>query len=137
MGRKRQNPPQQMVFEFLDMITCKGTKPVAVQQYDDRGHVSIATILKQRISRHTPKGEKPLTQLLRHEEKNFEPTIYTPPPDSKFCGGCGEWVKRKGFSPDPRNKDGLQAHCKTCRNAHARHLYWHERHTAISALRFA
>lgn len=135
MGNPRHNyPKMQLVFDFLDMITVKGTKPVFILQYDEKGRPFVASVLTGRTTRHTPKGDKPIAQLLRKDQKFFEPTIYQPPLDSKFCSACGEWVNRRGFSVDMRNRDGLHAHCKSCRNAHARKLYWHQKHTAIYAV---
>lgn len=46
----------------------------------------------------------------------------------KWCSGpCGETRPRSYFSPDARNKDGLDGHCKQCRNEHRRKLYALER----------
>lgn len=137
MGKPRHNYPAadgaQQPLDFSDMITVKGTKAVFMLQYDHKGRPFVASILAGRTSRHTPKGEKPVAQLLYRDQKYFEPTLYQAPLDSKFCSACGEWVKRKGFSPDMRNHDGLHAHCKECRNGHARKIYWQTKHTAIYA----
>jgi hypothetical protein len=38
----------------------------------------------------------------------------------KRCTKCGEMKPRSQFSKDARNNDGLQSHCKACKNKHWR-----------------
>ena len=58
-----------------------------------------------------------------HRRAWREPVIKAPPKGKKFCSCCGDWVKREGFSPDERNRDGLQSHCRDCQNEHQRRIY--------------
>lgn len=44
--------------------------------------------------------------------------------DYFLCNGCGEYVHRHGFTPDKRNRDGIDYVCKSCRaEQRARHRY--------------
>ena len=60
------------------------------------------------------------TELLERLTEQ-RPAITPPPPGMKWCSG-GHWVEVAGFSPDPRNRDGLHSHCKACRAEHARRM---------------
>ncbi len=35
--------------------------------------------------------------------------------DHFLCNSCGEYVHRRGFTPDKRNRDGIDYVCKSCR----------------------
>jgi hypothetical protein len=43
-----------------------------------------------------------------------------PPGDFHLCNWCGMYVHRRGFPPDPRNRDGISHTCKSCRAELAR-----------------
>ena len=45
----------------------------------------------------------------------------------KWCSQCGDERPRSYFSPDKRNFDGLDGHCKGCRAEHKRMMYRLER----------
>jgi hypothetical protein len=38
-------------------------------------------------------------------------------PDSKFCPTCRRWLSKDHFGNNRARDDGLQAHCKPCKNA--------------------
>lgn len=73
-----------------------------------------------RLTKLADESEMRLLQRLNRAQSNT--LIFEVPKEMKWCSSCGDWVSHKGFSPDKRNIDGLQAHCKQCRADHARDL---------------
>lgn len=50
--------------------------------------------------------------------------IDTTPVGKKWCSVQNHLVDKSEFSPKKDAHDGLHPHCRECRNAHARRMYW-------------
>lgn len=48
---------------------------------------------------------------------------FTPPPHTKWCSSCGDWVRLDGFADDPSRRDGKRYICKVCEAADKRRRY--------------
>ena len=102
--------------KFVDYVSRAKVKPTAVGS-------SVVTV-------QMGSNRQPIDRVTVPKIVPFYPEITLIPKDSKFCINCGDWVKRDGFSPDKRSRDGLHTWCKSCRNEQARRIYWHEKHSA-------
>lgn len=125
MGRRRSNIiiDRPAVDDYgLDGITTK-VKSISVYQGVIGGHHEFAVVQKSGRATRQPVEVNEWAHLIR-SIKTFEPMIFETPKDSKWCSSCGDWVSKRGFSPDKRNHDGLHVWCKTCRNDMERRRYW-------------
>lgn len=105
------------IITIVDAVTIKGTKiPIAVDQ-DDGDYPPIALVLSTKVIQRQP------TILSRGVTKEVY-RIPPPPKGKKYCSACGDWQLFEDFSPDRRNRDGLQSHCKFCHAKHERMMYW-------------
>lgn len=106
--------------KFVDRVTRAGVKSVAVGS-EDRHNPQVSVVQVQMGGNRQPRD-------FYYEPSNistlFEPEIHLIPVGKKWCSACGEWVDKKGFTADKRNRDGLQSHCKSCHAAHERMMYW-------------
>lgn len=125
MGRKRATiiVDRPLVDDYgLDKITTK-LRTTSVYQGIIDGLHEFAVVQQSGFKRRKPAEVNEWAHLIR-SIKNFEPTIFEAPKESKWCSNCGDWVSKRGFSPDRRNHDGLHVWCKTCRNDMERRRYW-------------
>lgn len=54
-----------------------------------------------------------------------------PSPEHFLCNCCGEYVHRRGFSPDARNRDGIRHICKQCAAERIRRVRATERYMRV------
>lgn len=112
----------QYVRDLSDRVTVGGARIIYVPQEDGHWPPYAEVLASKMPSRqpHDPNGWESVLRSLRE----WEPEIYPVPKDHKFCSCCGEFVPLRYFSPHPGTKSGLQSWCKSCRNNHARRMYW-------------
>lgn len=104
-----------------DMITIGGVIYKDILQYDDEGkELGVASVQFSHSINRTPRL---LNTAGDEKKRRFEVSSFANVPGFKWCSCCGEWVEVKGFSPNDDNRDGLQSHCKDCRNKHAKKTY--------------
>ena len=114
--------------EFLDRVSLGGVKTVSVGG-EDRHNPTISIVQTGRSIKRQPRDMYNPPNVI--DIFDINPNIRMIPAGKKWCSACGDWVDRKGFSEDPRNHDGLQSHCKSCRAEHARKIYWAAKETGI------
>jgi len=130
MGRHRKPaPPNVIQLDFaglVDVVTLK-PKPYYVEQHDGTWP-PYAEIISSRVISRQP---RPLGR--RGERKpEFLSDRFPQSRSMKYCGQCGEWVNRLDFSPKADTFDKLHPYCKSCRNRHARRIYWLQKETAVT-----
>lgn len=90
------------------------TKPAPV----DMGDNKTSTVTLSRVPMREPKNPD-----WQGAPEVFKPLQFMPQLGMKWCCHCGDWVSKKGFSPNKGNRDGLQSWCKECRNEYRRKVY--------------
>jgi hypothetical protein len=119
--------------DYPDRITLGGVKPFGVPTVSDDGKRKESSVIQ--VSRGMLSRQPRMTDEAKaiRRERRFGTTIIPGVKGYKWCSACGDWVEVKGFSEDRRNHDGYQNHCKECRAAHARMVYWHQKNSAPPA----
>jgi len=103
----------------IDKITTKVNRDIVEQDKNEK--VIILWSVNHNRQPFSKDDDKAFKKALRY----FEPTIWAKPKGMKWCSALDHWVRahKDYFSPDLRNADGFQPHCRDCRNAQARHNY--------------
>lgn len=128
MGRGRANiiiDRKQFDDYALDKVTTK-VRTISVYQGIFDGVDTFAYVQKSGFANRQPREIEVWEHLISGVKPTDDraPLIFDTPQGMKWCSRCGDWVSVRGFSPDLRNRDGLQSWCKTCRAEHKRKLYW-------------
>ena len=128
MGRTRSNViiDRPLLDDYgLDKITTK-VRTISVYQGIFNGMDSFAYVQKSGFANRQPREIEVWEHLINgvNVSDNRTPLIFEKPAGCEWCSHCGEWRLKDRFSPDKRNRNGLDTICKYCRAEHKREIYW-------------
>lgn len=133
MGRKRATiiiDRKQFDDYKLDKITSK-VKTISVWQGVHKGTDEFAFVQKSGFSNREPREVELWEHLINGAKRADMPMrVFDAPVGTKFCGQCGDWVNKAGFSPKKDTYDGLRSICKTCHAENERKRYWQSKQAA-------
>lgn len=105
---------------YLDKITLGGVSTIAVDQGGGNfAFVQHSTTVNRMFQLRGGDLSDSKTKITRRRLWMLDNI----PAGLVWCSGCGDWHLPSEFSPDKRNRNGLQSHCKTCRNKHSQMMY--------------
>jgi hypothetical protein len=108
---------------MIDRVALN-TKPSPVDQ-ENGAWPPCVTVTLTRVPRREPTNPD-----WRGAAEVFKPVHITPPRGKKYCTCCGEWVRKKAFSKDDRQRDKLKSWCKVCCADRERERYWAKKRAA-------